>query len=122
MRVRTVGIFIALVLLSGCATTEYRPIVDSGVSRGNYEDDVADCQQLANQRPAAASAAGGATAGAVLGALFAVAVGLRGNDVANVAAYGAASGGIQGAAYGAGEQQAIVSRCMAGRGYNVVAN
>src|ERR1700742_1717216 len=99
MHIRTVGVAAALIVLSGCATTQYRPVVDSGVSRGNYEDDVADCQQLANQRPAAAQAAGGAAVGAVLGALLGVAVGLRGNDVANVAAWGAASGGVQGAAY-----------------------
>ncbi len=97
-------------------------MVHSGVSKGNYEDDVADCQNLANQRPAAAPAAGGAAVGAIIGALLGAAVGLRGDDVAKVAAWGAASGGLNGAAYGAEEQQAIVSRCMAGRGYNVVAN
>jgi uncharacterized protein YcfJ len=122
MCIRTGVLIATLVLLSGCATPQYRPLVDSGVSKGSYEEDVADCQQLANQRPAAAPAAGGAAVGAVLGALLGAAVGLRGNDVASVAAWGAASGGIQGAAYGAAEQQAIVSRCMAGRGYNVVAN
>jgi uncharacterized protein YcfJ len=109
-------------LLAGCATTQYRPVVDSGVSRGNYEDDVTDCQQLANTRPAVNNAAGGAAFGAVFGALLGAAVGLRGDDVARVAAWGAASGGVNGAAYGVAEQQAIVSRCMAGRGYNVVAN
>lgn len=113
---------LAALLCSGCATTQYRPLVDSGVSRGNYEDDVADCQYLAEQRPAAAPAAGGAAAGAILGALLGAAVGLREDDIAHVAAWGAASGGINGAAYGAAEQQAIVSRCMEGRGYNVVAN
>ena len=116
------GAVLAALLCAGCATSQYRPMVDSGVSRGNYEDDVADCQHLADRRPAAAQAAGGATVGAVLGALLGLAVGLRGDDVAHVAAWGAASGGINGAAYGSAEQQAIVSRCMVGRGYNVVAN
>ena len=122
MRIRLVGIALAIALLNGCATTQYRPIVDSGVSRGNYEDAVAFCQHGADPRPAAAQAAGGAAVGAVLGALLGAAVGLHGNDVAEVAAWGAASGGINGAAYGSAEQQDIVSRCMAGRGYNVVAN
>ncbi len=121
MNKRLAGALCATLLCAGCATSQYRPLVDSGVSRGNYEDDVADCQHLADQRPAAANAAAGATAGAVLGALFGLAVGLRGDDVAHVAAWGAASGGIQGGAYGSVEQQAIVTRCMAGRGYNVVA-
>jgi len=111
----------AAVLLSGCAVEQYRPLVDSGVSKGSYEADLADCQQLAAQRPAAQQAAGGAAVGAVLGALLAAAVGLRGNDVTRVAAWGAANGGIQGAVVGSAQQQEIVDRCMAGRGYNVVA-
>jgi len=107
---------------TGCVQTQYRPVVDSGVSRGNYEEDVMDCQSLANQRPAAGSAAGGATAGAILGALFGLAVGLDGDDVAEMAAWGAVSGGVNGAAYGTMEQQSIVSRCMEGRGYYVIAD
>lgn len=121
MKKTVTGAMLAALVCASCATTQYRPLVDSGISRGNYDDDVADCQQLADQRPAAAHAAGGAAVGAVFGALLAVAVGLRGDDVAHVAAWGAASGGINGAAYGSAEQQAIVSRCMAGRGYEVVA-
>ncbi len=116
--VATLGV---AVLLSGCAVEQYRPLTDSGVSKGSYEADLADCQQLAAQRPAAQQAAGGAAVGAVLGAVLAAAVGLRGNDVARVAAWGAANGGVQGAVYGSAEQRAIVDRCMAGRGYNVVA-
>ncbi|HSM99575.1 MAG TPA: hypothetical protein VLS52_01050 [Rudaea sp.] len=115
--------FIACVVasLAGCAVEQYRPLTDSGVSKGSYEADLADCQQLAAQRPAAQQAAGGAAVGAVLGGLLAAAVGLRGNDVARVAAWGAANGGVQGAVYGSAEQRDIVDRCMAGRGYNVVA-
>lgn len=106
---------------SGCMPANYRPIVDTGVSRGDYEADLAECRQLAAQRPAAASAAGAATAGAALGALFALAVGLRGDDVAHVAAWGAASYGVAGGIEGAYEQRAIVSRCLQGRGYTVLA-
>lgn len=119
MDLRIASIGLAL-MLAGCAAQGYRPLVDSGVSRGNYDDDLADCQDLAAQRPAAALAAGGAAAGAVIGALLAVAVGLRGDDVAHVAAWGAASGGIDGAAFGVARQREIVSRCMAGRGYDVL--
>jgi len=108
-------------LLGGCVVEQYRPIVDSGVSEGSYEADLGDCRQLAMQRPAAANAVVGATAGAVLGALLGAAVGLRGDDVARVAAWGAANGGINGAASGVAEQRDIVARCMAGRGYDIVA-
>ena len=121
MKTFAVGVLGLSVLLSGCAVEQYHPLVDSGVSRGSYEADLADCQHLAARRPAAAQAAGGAAVGAVLGGLLAAAVGLRGNDVARVAAWGAANGGLNGAAYGVAEQQAIVDNCMGGRGYNVVA-
>jgi len=114
--------FILLLLLcTGCAPVTYRPIVDSGVSRGDYEADLADCQQLANRRPAAAKAAGAATAGAAIGALFALAVGLRGDDVAHVAAWSATTYGVAGGIEGSYEQRAIVSRCLEGRGYDVIA-
>lgn len=119
MRMILLGV---VLICAGCAQTNYRPVVDNGVSRGNYEDDVKDCQLLANQRPAAATTAGGATVGAVLGALFGLAVGLDGDDVAEMAAWGAVSGGVNGAVYGTYEQQAIVARCMEGRGYYVIAN
>jgi len=115
------GAFCTL-LLAGCASSPYRPVVDTGVSRGNYEDDVADCQHLSEQRPAAAQAAGGAVAGAVIGALIGAAVGLHGDDVAEIAAWGAVEGGASGAAYGIDEQRSIVSRCMEGRGYAVIAD
>ena len=110
---------VLLLLCTGCAPVTYRPIVDSGVSRGSYEADLDDCQRLADRRPAAAKAAGAATAGAAIGALFALAVGLRGDDVAHVAAWSATSYGIAGGVEGSYEQRAIVSRCLEGRGYNV---
>jgi uncharacterized protein YcfJ len=111
-----------VLMCAGCATTHYRPIVDSGVSRGSYEEDVADCQHLADQRPAAAQAAGGAVAGALIGALLGAAVGLHGDDVAEIAAWGAVEGGAIGADDGTHEQRMIVSRCMEGRGYAVIAD
>lgn len=114
-------VLLAALLGAGCAAQSYRPVVDTGVSRGNYEDDVFDCQQLAAQRPAAAQAAGGAAAGAAIGALLGLAVGLRGDDVAELAAWGAATGGLEGAGWGTMEQRGIVARCMEGRGYAVLA-
>lgn len=119
---RGVWLLTLVLFAAGCAPVDYRPIVDSGVSRGSYEADLADCQHLAERRPAAAKAAGAATAGAAIGALFALAVGLRGHDVAHVAAWGATSYGIAGGIEGSEEQRAIVSRCLAGRGYNVIAD
>jgi hypothetical protein len=107
-------------LLSGCVAEPYRPIVDNGQPRGNYEDDLNDCKGIASQVQPVNSAAGGAVVGGVFAGLLAAAVGLRGNDVGRVAAWGAANGAIHGAVYGSAEWKAIVDRCMAGRGYNVL--
>ena len=49
---------VLLLLCTGCAPVTYRPIVDSGVSRGSYEADLDDCQRLADRRPAARERAG----------------------------------------------------------------
>jgi hypothetical protein len=111
-----------LALCTGCMpAAHYRPIVDSGESRGYYEGDLADCQQLAERRPAAARAAAGATAGALIGAALGLAVGLRGDDVGHLAAWGAVTGGVGEGVDGAAQQRYIVARCLEGRGYNVIA-
>lgn len=108
------------VLLTGCAVQPYRPIVDSGTRIGDYDADLDQCKQIASQVQPANSAAGGAVVGGALAGLLAAAVGLRGNDVARVAAWGAASGGVQGLAVGSVEWTRVVNQCMAGRGYNVL--
>jgi outer membrane protein assembly factor BamE (lipoprotein component of BamABCDE complex) len=42
MRITGCAALLAALLCAGCATTQYRPVVDSGVTKGNYEDDVVD--------------------------------------------------------------------------------
>ena len=107
-------------LLFGCAVEQYRPVVDSAGSRGDYGADISECQLL-SQRPAAATSGSGAVSGAILDAPRDAAVAQRESDVARVAARGAANDGSDGGASGVAWQQMIVARCMAGRGYNVVA-
>ena len=113
---------LAALAMTACATRPHRPVVDAGVSRGDYEGDVAECQHLADQRPAASDVAGGAAIGAVFGALFGLAAGLRGDDVAGLAAIGAATWAIDDAATAGATQRTIVARCMDGRGYTVLAD
>ncbi len=113
-------ILCACALLAGCQAAPYRPVVDTGAPRGDYELDLADCQHLAEQRPVADNAAGGAVAGAIFGALIGAAFGLRGNYIGQVAAAGAVNGGAQGAGHAAAAQRAITANCMTRRGYAVV--
>jgi hypothetical protein len=109
----------ALGLLSSCAT--YRPIVDMrDVSdRGQYERDLADCQNYAAPVSPGASAGVGALFGAILGAALGAAVG--DHELAREAArFGAVEGAVAGGAAGAGTQVDIIRNCMSGRGYVVL--
>jgi hypothetical protein len=109
----------AIGLLSSCAT--YRPIVDlRDVSdRGQYERDLADCQNYAAPVSPGASAGAGALFGAILGAALGAAVG--DHELAREAArFGAVEGAVAGGGAGAGTQVNIIRNCMSGRGYVVL--
>lgn len=109
----------AIGLLSSCAT--YRPLVDMRdvTDRGQYERDLADCQNYAAPVSPGASAGAGAIFGAILGAALGAAVGNR--DVAlDAARFGAVEGAVAGGTAGAGTQVQIIRNCMSGRGYVVL--
>lgn len=110
---------LALGVLSGCATrgAGYTPIIDTkDKDPVKLQQDVAECQAFAKQ---AADAAEGAAAGAVVGAVLAAILAprdYRRNMVNRGALIGAAGGGAQAAE----TQEAIIKRCMTGRGYSVL--
>jgi outer membrane lipoprotein SlyB len=106
-------------LLAGCAT--YRPVVDMQdvTDRGQYERDLADCQNYAAPVSPGASAGAGAIFGAILGAALGAAVGDH-EVAADAARFGAVEGAVAGAAAGAGTEVQIIRNCMSGRGYRVL--
>lgn len=110
-------------MFSGCANTgaNYRPVVDTkGVDLNQYETDLVDCQQFANQTAGAGqSAAAGAAAGAVFGALLAAAAG-GGTSKRSTAGVGAVSGAAGAGAQGENNQRNVIRRCLSGRGYKVL--
>ena len=119
-----VAILTAAVMLAGCATTgaNYTPVVDmQGRDTATYALDLRDCQQYAATQPSAGDAAIG---GAIIGALFGVALlaagGGRGGWGNEMAGVGALAGGVQAANAAENGQRAIVSRCLAGRGWSVL--
>jgi uncharacterized protein YcfJ len=120
MKKQLTAVVLALTMLAGCAPTPYRPIVDYGTPKNDYDADLQDCQGLASNVHPANNVVAGAVAGALLGALLGRAVGLNGSQTGNVAAWGAASGGVQGLAVGSVQWTGVVNRCMVGRGYNVI--
>lgn len=113
------------VMLAGCATPNrgsgaaYAPIVDR--PGPDYLVDLNECQQHATKVMDAASAgANGAIAGALVGGLIGAAFGLRGQNLSGLATVGAVSGGSRAAVDAEGGQRGIITRCMVGRGYNVI--
>lgn len=120
---RLIAAFTAIALLAGCATApggaNYAPMVDTGHRIGDYNADLAECQQYAQR---AAGAGDGAVAGAVGGAIVmgVLSAILGGGGHGRWAAAGAVAGGLQGAGAGEANQRAVVVRCMSGRGYQVL--
>ena len=115
---------VALTMTACASAPQYRPVVDHGVSTGDYETDLAECTQLAQSSRATAGkgAIGGAIAGALLGAALGRAAGLSGDYTQRVATVGAVQGTVAGGATANAKQTEIISNCIAGRGWNVVAS
>jgi len=117
----------AAIIVSGCGANRIRPIIDPATSVAggvNYETDVQQCQQLAEQvNPSGRLVAGlllGAALGAASGALVGNAYNQPGAGAAYGAGLGAAYGGVAGGASGAVTMQDVVRNCLFRRGYAVL--
>jgi hypothetical protein len=107
--------------LSGCATPQYRPIVDTSIMPAgrNYADDLSECMQYSMQVAGIADkAAFGAIAGAIGGLLLNAANG--GGNRGRFAAIGALGGAAEQGNAAIGDKQAITRRCLQGRGWIVL--
>lgn len=97
----------------------YRPVIDPSICKEcDYERDLKQCQQIMEENTnltgnTMAGAAGGALTGALIGAMLDV-------DPGHVAAMGAAAGGVQGVGQELQTRNAMIVRCMTGRGYSVL--
>lgn len=119
----TITILAAAALLAGCAGTpgqygtRYVPVVDlQGRDQARYQQDLAECQSLSEQRgDTAQQAIAGALAAALIGAVLAPS-GYRNNVAGRSALLGAGAG----AGSAIQTQQEIVKRCLGGRGYSVL--
>jgi len=111
---------LAVLAVSMTACASYRPVVDTkGVDQIAFEQDMAECQKLAEEVNPAKNVVGGALIGAVLGAAIG-SIGGNGDIAGLVASQGAVTGAAVGGGTAAGSQMDIVSKCMAGRGYKVL--
>ena len=106
----------------GCAGANVRPLVDmKGVNQATYESDLKDCQNYAQQQSGMGeNAAKGGGAGAVVGGLLGLVTGGNATGIAQAAGAGAVIGAAGGAFTGNQAQEAVVKRCLSGRGYKVL--
>ena len=118
----TISLIVSAVLLTACAGAEVRPIVDmSGVNEARYEKDLAECQDYAKQATGmGGTAAKGAGAGAVVGGLLGLVTDSNTTGIVQSAGAGAVIGGAGGAYKGNDSQEAVVKKCLVGRGYKVL--
>jgi hypothetical protein len=107
---------------AGCSSTPGKPIVDmKGVNVYQYEQDLAECSEYADEVNVAGKTVGGAAAGAAVGAAIgAIWDGENGNSPERGAATGAVLGGAGGVGSGVSERSQVVKSCLRGRGYRVL--
>jgi len=113
---------VVVITAVGCAGADVRPIVDmKGVNEAAYEKDLQECQAYAKEQSGMGeTAAKGAGAGAVVGGLLGLVTGGNKTDIVQAAGAGAVLGGAGGAFSGNQAQEAVVKRCLGGRGYRVL--
>jgi outer membrane lipoprotein SlyB len=111
-------ILASLCTLSGCAARRSGVVIDpAGVDMGRYQQDLAECRQLAKQ--VHGKAARGAVGGAVVGGAVGAVVG--GHDsVEKGAGVGAVTGLARGAAATRRERLRVIKNCLRYRGYKVL--
>lgn len=122
MTARLATLFVVFTGLTGCATTDEinKPIVDmKGVNRQQYQSDLSDCSQYANQVATGAKAGAGAVGGAVVGGALGAVFG-GGSGAGEGAAAGAVVGGARGVGKGVQERSSVIKNCLRNRGYSVL--
>lgn len=117
-------IAVTAMALNGCRGVEEltgrAPIVDmKGVNVAQYETDLQECEQYADQVQVGRQAATGATAGAVAGAAVGAVFG-NSESAARTAGVGAVTGGVQGTAGGLSDRRSVIRNCLRNRGYSVL--
>jgi outer membrane lipoprotein SlyB len=113
-----------VLLFSGCSTIEdltgSNPIIDrQGVNLAHYDQNLIECQQYANEVEIARKAGTGAIGGAVIGGVFGAVLG-NSNTAKRGAGVGVVGGAAKGVGQGLHEREAVIKRCLTGRGYRVL--
>lgn len=109
---------VSLALVSGCAHRGSDVVIDpKGVDMYTYQQDLAECTELAEQ--VRQKAGEGAVKGAVVGGLIGAVVGNQ-RSVEKAAGVGAVAGGAKGASTTSKEKLQVIKNCLRNRGYQVL--
>lgn len=108
----------AALLLSACSANKI--IIDrEGVNEDRYQQDLASCQQYAEEVQTGKKVAGGAVGGALIGGAIGAILG-DSRSAARAAGAGSVTGAAGGASRAAQEKTRVVKNCLRGRGYQVL--
>ena len=111
-------------LVTACKSVEEltgnKPIIDTkNVNLAQYDSDLAECQNYADDVAVAQKAVSGAIAGAAVGGVFGAVLGNT-NTAKRGAGVGAVGGGARGLGDGLHERDQVIKNCLHGRGYRVL--
>lgn len=111
-------LIISLFLICSCASN--RVIIDrKGVDTVQYEQDLTECRQYAEEIRTAEEVAKSTARGAVVGGLIGAAIGNSGT-AGRIGGAGAVSGASHGISKAGYDKRRVVRNCLRGRGYRVL--
>ncbi len=121
---RAIYFTVLVSLLTSCTSLEdltgNHPIIDTAnVNLAQYSQDLAACQDYADEVAIAQKATSGAIAGAAVGGVFGAVLG-NSNSAQRGAGIGAVGGGARGVGEGVRERDRVIKNCLHGRGYRVL--
>jgi len=107
-----------LFFVVGCASNKV--IIDrKGVDMVQYEQDLMECRQYAEEINTGEEVAKGAARGAVVGGLIGAAIG-NSRTVGKIGGAGAVHGASRGVSKAEFDKEKVVRKCLRGRGYKVL--
>lgn len=117
---RLLAVLCGCVLVTGCTTARNVIIDKKGVDMNRYRQDLAECNEYAEEVRKGEMVARGAGSGAAVGGAIGAIVGDSTDSAVRGAGVGAVSGGARGMSAGEREEMRVVKRCLSGRGYRVL--
>ena len=112
------SVILGIVTLAGCARHAQIIIDPYGVDMGMYQQDLADCRQLARQ--VRSKVGEGIVTGAIVGTVVGKIIGGHHSNTSRTTKLGALSGGLQGGSATVHERERVVKNCLRNRGYQVL--